>query len=347
MKVLVFGAGAIGTYIGGSLALAGARVVFIERPDVAEGILERGMHLILHGVERLIPHPQVTGSLEQSLAFGPYDVAIFALKSNDTQSALEGMKPYLTRIPPLLCLQNGVENEPTLSAILGYQSVIPGTVTSAIGRRSAGDIVLEKYRGMGLADGHPLSQQLTNELNNAGLNAHLFRNALDMKWSKMLTNLLANATSAILDMTPIEIFANPRLYRLEVQQLREALQVMKSLGVTPVNLPGVPVRLLAFGIQNLPLVLSRPLLRRAVGTGRGAKMPSFHIDLYNRRGTSEVDYLNGAVFRHGMRQGIPTPVNRLLNETLISLTAGEIPLQVYAHNPEALLQKLKGLQPDD
>ena len=337
MKVLVFGAGAIGTYIGGSLALAGARVVFIERPDVAVGFLECGMRLVFQGIERLIPDPQVTESLKQALALGPYDVAIFALKSNDTQSALEGMKPYLAQLPPLLCLQNGVDNEPALSAVLSSQNVIPGTVTSAVGRRSAGDIILEKYRGMGLADGHPLSQQLTNELNNAGLNAHLFQNGLDMKWSKMLTNLLANATSAILDMTPVEIFADPRLYRLEVRQLREALQVMKSLGFTPVNLPGVPVRMLVFAIQNLPLVISRPLLRRSVGAGRGAKLPSFHIDLYSRRGTSEVDYLNGAVFRHGKRQGIPTPVNRLLNETLLALTTGEISLQVYAHNPEALL----------
>jgi len=337
MKVLVFGAGAIGTYVGGSLALAGARVVFIERPDIATGLLERGMHLVLQGVEHLLPDPMVTESLEQALKLGPYDVAIFALKSNDTQSAVEGMKPYLAQIPPLLCLQNGVDNEPALAAVLGSRGVIPGTVTSAVGRRSTGDIVLEKYRGVGLADGHPLSQQLNNELNNAGLNAHLFQNGLDMKWSKMLTNLLANATSAILDMTPIEIFSDPRLYRLEIQQLREALQVMKSLGLTPVNLPGVPVRLLAFAIRDLPLVLSRPLLRRSVGAGRGAKMPSFHIDLYSRRGTSEVDYLNGAVFRHGKCQDIPTPVNRLLNDTLLALTTGKISLQVYAHNPEAFL----------
>jgi hypothetical protein len=160
-----------------------------------------------------------------------------------------------------------------------------------------------------------------------------------MKWSKMLTNLLANATSAILDLPPAEIFAHPGLYRLEIRQLRETLRVMAALGVRPVDLPGTPVRLLAYGVQRLPLAVSRPLLRRAVGGGRGAKMPSFHIDLHSGRGKSEVDYLNGAVVRFGDRLGIPTPANRLLNETLLALSEGRLPLDAYAGKPEKFLEE--------
>ena len=63
-------------------------------------------------------------------------------------------------------------------------------------------------------------------------------------------------------------------------------------------------------------------------------MPSFHIDLHSGRGKSEVDYLNGAVVRSGERLGIPTPVNRWLNKTLLSLTQGSLPLDIYSHNPE-------------
>jgi hypothetical protein len=47
LKVLVFGAGAIGTYIGGSLALTGQQVVFIERPKVVEDLRLRGLRLDL------------------------------------------------------------------------------------------------------------------------------------------------------------------------------------------------------------------------------------------------------------------------------------------------------------
>ena len=47
LSFLVFGAGAIGTYIGGSLALGGHRVTFIEQPQVVEELLRRGLHLNL------------------------------------------------------------------------------------------------------------------------------------------------------------------------------------------------------------------------------------------------------------------------------------------------------------
>ena len=74
-----------------------------------------------------------------------------------------------------------------------------------------------------------------------------------MKWSKMLTNLLANASSAILDMPPAEIFADPRLFRIEILMLREALQVMHAQDISVVDLPATPVRALAFAAAYLPL----------------------------------------------------------------------------------------------
>ena len=115
-----------------------------------------------------------------------------------------------------------------------------------------------------------------------------------MKWSKLLTNLIANATSAILDMTAPEVFADSKLYALEIGMLRECLAVMDVQGIPVVDLPGTPVRLLEFAAR-LPFWLSKPLFSRAAGSGRGRKLPSFHIDLYSGRGTSEVEYLNGAV----------------------------------------------------
>jgi 2-dehydropantoate 2-reductase len=341
LSLLVFGAGAIGTYIGGNLALHGQRVVFLERPEIAEEIRLKGLRLSQKDREDWLPNPQAIGSLSETLDLGPFDAAIFALKSNDTQAALQMMAPYVSQMPPIVCLQNGVENEPALAEVLGAERVIPGTVTSAIGRRAPGDIILERRRGMGLVSGHPLSARLAAAFNQAGLNAHLYPRAQDMKWSKMLTNLLANASSAILDMTPAEIFAHPGLFRLEIRQLRETLQVMAAQGIQVTDLPGTPVRLLAFAVQHLPEGIARPLLKRAVGSGRGAKMPSFHIDLHSRRGTSEVDYLNGAVARFGERLGIATPVNRLLNETLLALARGETPLSEYARQPEKLLKQVR------
>jgi 2-dehydropantoate 2-reductase len=266
-------------------------------------------------------------------------VALFALKSFDTAAALEGMKPFAEKLPPILCLSNGVENEQAIAGALGREKVIYGTVTTAIGRRRAGDIVLEKLRGVGVAAGHPLSTRLVSALEGAFLKCRLFPEPHGMKWSKMLTNLIANPTSAILNMTAAQVFANKKLYKLEIDMLKECLAVMKAQDLEVFDLPGTPVRALAFA-TTLPLWISKPFLSRAAGSGRGAKMPSFHIDLYSGRPQSEVEYLHGAVVREGKARGIPTPVNTLLTETLVALTRKEIPLEEYAGQPEKLLGKL-------
>jgi 2-dehydropantoate 2-reductase len=348
MKVLTFGAGAIGTYFGGSLALAGHQVVFVERPAVVDELHERGLRLDLtldkrrqtKDASRVDPSSFViVSTLEDALRYGPFDVALFALKSFDSQTALEGMKPFAEKMPPILCLSNGVSNEPAIAEALGKEKVIYGTVTTAIGRRRAGDIVLERLRGVGVARGHLLSEKLNQALNSAYLNSQLFENANSMKWSKMLTNLIANPTSAILDMTAAEVFANKDLYKLEIEMLRECLAVMEAQGFEVVDLPGTPVRALAFATK-LPLWLSKPFLARAAGAGRGGKMPSFHIDLHSGRGKSEVEYLHGAVVRAGEKFNVATPVNKALTETLVALTNKEIPLEQFAHQPENLLSKI-------
>jgi 2-dehydropantoate 2-reductase len=352
MKWLCFGAGAVGTYLGGSLALAGERVVFVERPAAAAELRQRGLVLDLTGDKRrrsLSPialEPQalmVAESLEEALESGPFDLAIYALKSFDTQAALRDMAPFVPILPPVCCFSNGVYNEPALASALGADRVIPATVTTAIGRRGPGSIVLEKLRGIGIASSHPLSPAIMLSANSALLNARLYSNAVAMKWSKLFTNLIANPTSAILDMTPAEIFDDSSLYRLEIAGLRECLAVMRAQHIPVVDLPGVPVRALAAAVRFPPL-LSRPLLARALGGGRGAKMPSFHIDLHAGRRESEVEYLQGAVAAAGAEHGVPTPVNAFLTGILMALTVGTIPLAEYARQPRKLIAAFESRQ---
>ena len=159
LKVLVFGAGAIGTYIGGSLVSAGHEVIFLERPGVAEEIQRRGLHLEFVDSQHspiTIPASSFTvvESISEALRQDSFDFAIFALKSFDTSAALEEMQPYATQMPPILCLSNGVENEAALASVLGAEKVIPGTVTSSVSRGAVGEITLEKLRGVGVGDGH-------------------------------------------------------------------------------------------------------------------------------------------------------------------------------------------------
>lgn len=230
LNILIFGAGATGNYIGGSLVQTGQQVTFIEQPEVAGELAKRGLRLDLrnsknkrHELEKLLILPssafKVANSLTDSLQQGHSDIAIFALKSFDTATALEGIKACADQLPPILCLSNRVDNEPELVQVLGEDKVIAGTVTSPIGRRGAGNILLEKLRGVGVADGHPVSLWLAFAMGEAGLDACLYPRAADMKWSKMLTNLMVIASVAILDMPPRDVLGHPGLFKLEITML--------------------------------------------------------------------------------------------------------------------------------
>lgn len=344
MRWLCYGAGAIGTYVGGSLALAGEDLVFMERADAVPELRTRGLRLDLHADSRRksgalqVVLPQQVGwcaTIEEALRFGPFDASLYALKSFDTSAALNQMRRFAGRLPPLVCFSNGVENEAALAEVLGPGMVLAATVTTAVGRRALGDIVLERLRGVGISSMHALSPKILRAADSALLNGRGYSNAAGMKWSKMLTNLMANATSAILDMPAGEILNHPRLYRLEIGMLRECLAVMRASSIPVLDLPGTPVRALALAV-TFPTWASKPLISRIAGSGRGAKMPSFHIDLHSGRGKSEVDFLNGAVVRAGRRLGIATPINEFLNETLQRLTNGDLPLGTYARSPERL-----------
>ncbi len=320
---------------------AGQRVVFLVRPATAESLRARGLRLVIEGTTYTLPEPLLATSLDEALRLGPYDMGLVTVKAYDIEDLVKTLFPYRAALPPLVCLQNGVESETYLAQVVGEANVVPATLTSAVSRPEVGVAVLERLRGMGVARGHKLLPPLLAILNAAGLRAREYPDAAAMKWSKLLTNLLGNASAAILDMTPGEIFSHPELYALEVGQIREALAVMRRLGLAVVNLPGAPLRLLATFMSALPPSISRPVLSPFLSRGRGQKMPSLHIDLHGGRGKTEVDYLNGAVVRFGQRLGVPTPINRVLNETLLALSRGDLPKTRFQRRPEVLLEQVR------
>jgi len=254
---------------------------------------------------------------------------------------LQSLKPYAAALPVLVCFQNGVENEQKISEVLGLHKVMYGTVTTAIGKAAPSHIVVEKLRGIGVSSNHSITPCFASALNSAGLKAEQIYHAEGMKWSKMLTNIISNATSAILQMSPSDVFSHAGLYHLERLQILEALAVMKRAQIPVCNLPGVPVKLLMFVIANLPEALSRRIVAGSVGKGRGEKMPSFYLDLAAGREKSEVEYLNGAIVRYGDRYKCPTPINRALTRILEEIVAGKRSWSAYKNAPEVLLSEIE------
>jgi 2-dehydropantoate 2-reductase len=324
MKILSIGVGAIGTYVCGNLALAGNDVVFLERPQSKAYMEEVSLKITDPSGVKEILSPNIVYDLGEALDSNNFDVAVLALKGYDLDSALSMFKPFASIMPPILCLLNGVENEGKIAAMLGEDKVLYGSVTTAVIKPAPGEIIIEKPRGIALGGTDPIVFELLDALENAGINTIHCIDGDAMKWSKMLTNLVSNATSAIFDKSPLEIYSDKALFAIDRGQAKELLTIMKKRKMKVVNLPNVPVRLLALVIGYFPAFLARPILVKAVGGGRGEKMPSFHIELHGGSGKSEVDNLNGAVVRTGETIGIATPINRLLNETLIAMTNNEL-----------------------
>lgn len=336
MKILCFGAGAIGSYIAGSLALIGNPLIYVEQPRFIANLKENGVRIEdFNGEMHHLKRFDAYGSAEEAFArHDDIDLIITAIKGFNTDDVIRDLRPYASNIPPILSLQNGVENEEKYAQAFGADKVIPCSICTAISRGEQGAIKVAKLRGMGVADTHPICELLVRECCEAGLKAKLMPDGPAMKWSKMISNLLSNAASAIFDMSPAEVFSDPDGYDLEINQIRETLAVMKAMKIFPVNIPGVPVKLLCFAVRYLPAFIAKPALVKAVGGGRGSKMPSFYIDLHAGRKESEVEFLNGAVVRYGNSLNIGTPVNRAYYEVLTKLAAGEMPLESYRRNPK-------------
>ena len=338
-RILILGAGAVGGYVGGCLAAAGHRVIFLCTPATGSEMRAHGLHVETPGAAHHV-HPEAVEAPEEVFAAGEIDLAIVTLKRYDTEAVVRPFAVYAERIGCVLSLQNGIGAEAQLADLLGSDRIIPGTVTTAVSRRSRHSVVVERMRGVGVAGEKDAAGLWAAELDRAGLNCRVYPDAADMKWSKLFTNLIANPTSAILDLSPAQIFAHPGLFRLEILQLREALAVIEAIGAQVVDLPGMPVRLLAFCAAQLPLPVSRLLLGGALGRGRGGKMPSFHADLYGGGGRSEIGYYHGAVVRQAEVLGIDVPVNRLLTDTFTGILQGRLALADFLHQPDRLLAAL-------
>ena len=87
--------------------------------------------------------------------------------------------------------------------------------------------------------------------------------------------------------------------------------------------------------------MTYPIFRRAILRARGGKRPSLHIDLDQGRDKSEVEFLNGAVARAGEKLGIPTPINRVLYETLIGIVRGQVDWSEYQSQADRLIHRAR------
>ena len=336
MHYLIFGAGAVGNFIGGRLALSGQQVTFLARPRITATFRKNGLRIVDQTSHDLLPNPNVVDRPQQAFSSPPPEVIILTVKTYDIETAAEQIIDHALTPLPILCFTNGVGSEALLSEKLIGFPIIPATLTTAVQLTPEGVVQIERERGVGIAETHPIVDSLVLDFIQSGNTVRRYQDERRMKWSKLLTNIVSNASSAILGWPPKRIFQHPKLHRIEVEALRETVRLMRRIDVRPQNLPGVPITLLSAGIF-LPPWLTQSILGRIVSRGRGEKLPSFHYDI--GRGRSEIHHLNGAVVKEGNRVGLPTPANRFLTDTMLTIVRDADQHKFLRNHPEEILNR--------
>jgi 2-dehydropantoate 2-reductase len=354
VNVLIVGAGAIGCLIGGKLARANQQVTLAGRPTFVEAVRSRGLilddELGRHTVRNIRAVDSPLAALERSET--AFDLVVFTVKSYDTATAVADLCQALdaTGAPPpaLLSMQNGVGNEDALAAALPSVSVLAGSITTPVSVEEPGVIHVDKPRyGLGLgiwrpgAAGTNVFTGTCHLLENAGFSVRRYEDAQAMKWTKLLMNMMGNATCAILGEPPQRAFADGQIVDVEIEAWRETLTVMAAAGIPALNLDKYPFALLAPLLRFSPKALIRPVLRSQIGGARGGKLPSLHIDLHGSKGRSEVGWLNGAVVRKGAEVGVTTPVNKVLTDTLSGMVTDPAEIPAWRGNHSRLLAAVK------
>ena len=311
-SVLVIGPGAVGSWLGGTLAGVGYEVTLLGRSP-RTGDDPRRLTVEEAGRERTVPVRRVADPGDVRPDVG---LVVLAVRAFDVPAALA----TAVRWPeaPLMTAQNGIGAE-AAARVARTSPLLAGSLTAAVElvpggvrRLRSGGLGIAALPGDGSREAASLASRLADAWTAGGLRSRVFPDAAAMKWSKLLANLVANASSAILDMDPGDVYADTAGYRVERRQFREAVAVMRALSLAPVSLPGAQTTLLLRGLA-LPEPVGRPIVARAIAGARGGKSPSLRLHVLGGGGPpTEAAWLNGAVADAGERLGVPAPVNRAL-----------------------------------
>ena len=345
-NILLLGAGAVGTFLASRLLLGGHRVVVVDLPEPVEAIRAVGLRLQTGYDSEAVRPTALADSLEA--AFPPridYDLMLLATKAYDVAPILKQLPASKFPLPrKVMTIQNGLGAEETARRLLGENRVLAGTLTVPLSSKTTGSVVVERVDcGLGVATLKAGEQvdEWVRMFRRSGIRAQPYADYRAMKWSKLLLNIVANATCAILNLKPAAIYRHRPTFNLEHAMLKETLAVMSKLGLQAVDLPGAPARSLVKVLKYMPVALAQKVLEPQIRDGRGEKMPSLQIDLAAGRKESEVVYMNGAVAREGRKLGVPTPVNFVLTDTLHKLFQGVLLWDDFRGKPEALLARLE------
>lgn len=315
MRFVVYGAGSVGSVLGGYLVLAGYDVVLIGRAPHVNQIMERGLSV----QDRDGTHIIIVDAAKAVSEISPRvdDVILLCTKSQNTTEAISALQEWTSAKSPLFCFQNGVTNEVIASQFfervygvqvaIGGRYIAPGRVTHYASRA----VALGCYPA-GLDD------QVTTvgaALNAAGCEVTYSPNVMAVKWSKLIINS-CNAFYALSGLSIPEAHRDLESREVLADIMEEGVHVLEAVGIEYQSLPG------------------RSTLREEIARLREPEpvqpwpddpdfdyYPSTWQDLQLERGVTETAFFNGELITLGKQSGVPTPYNQLLMELVEEMAA--------------------------
>jgi len=287
MRVAVFGAGAVGSYLGSRLSTAKADVHLIARGAHLRALREKGLTLITPEGVSTIP-VWATGD---PATIGPVDIVLFCVKSYDTDEAVDRLPSLMAPGTAVISIQNGIGNEDKIAARVGADHVLgaatyilsaieaPGVVRSGPARIVIGE----------LRDGPPTErvQRIVELMRVGGIDAAATSDARRAKWEKYVLLVAFSAVTAATQLTVGDIRASAAASRMLREIMSEAWSVGRALGVP----------------LSADLVDRAHKLVLAQDDDEGTSLR--HDLLTGHR--MELDALQGNLRRLGRETGIPTP----------------------------------------
>ncbi|MDJ0857991.1 MAG: 2-dehydropantoate 2-reductase [Dinoroseobacter sp.] len=305
MKICIFGAGAIGGYMGAKLAQAGADVSLVARGPHLKAMRENGLRLIEESGESTV---QVTAS-DNAADLGPQDYVIVTLKAHSVPPVVDKMQPLIGENTTIVSGVNGVpwwyfhkiggELEGTRLASVDpgnaqWDGFGPDRVLGCVVYPAAEVIepgVVKHIEGNRFSLGEPdgsrseRAQSLSKALSSAGLKAPVRPKLRDEIWVKLWGNLSFNPISALTHATLDVLCTDPGTRDVARNMMLEAQTIAEKLGV------------------KFPIDVDR---RIQGGADVGAHRTSMLQDLDQGR-PMEIDALVGSVQELGRVTGTPTP----------------------------------------
>jgi 2-dehydropantoate 2-reductase len=250
MRVAIFGAGAIGGYMGAKLAAAGEDVTLIARGPHMAAMQKDGLRLIEDGKES-VTHPRLAADSREA---GPHDYVVLAVKAHSITPALDAILPLIGPETGVVTAQNGVpwwyfyglegeHRDRRLETVdpggriwdaIGPQRVIGCVVYPACEIEAPGVIrhVDDNRFSLGEPDGSRSERMATlaKVLNASGLRAPLRSRIRGEIWVKLWGNVAFNPISALTRSTLAQICTEPATRAYARSVMTEVESVANALG---------------------------------------------------------------------------------------------------------------------